>query len=68
MTAHDHKVLTEGCYRCEFNEDEGRRHRAGILAEARRVVDHPPSFYDKDDLFDILAEVLDIAEYRKDPA
>jgi hypothetical protein len=38
VTAHDCKVLTKGCYRCDLNLDEIESYRQELHAEAQVVL------------------------------
>lgn len=72
MTAHDHKTLVDGCYRCDLNRDEVESAHAETLVAAHSLLDSR-LLYDRADYIsvptmrrtlDLIEDLVGIAEYR----
>lgn len=46
MTVHMHRVLTEGCYRCDLNRDEFEAAREELIADARKAAERVDHYLD----------------------
>lgn len=47
MTAHTHREITPGCYRCELNEDEMNAYWDTLIVVYSSAKVHDPDYYRK---------------------